>query len=227
MKGIRKFKILTITLTVCIVCLSGIVFAANSVELNRISDKITTDIHKIWTVRFNKPVDLDSLANNIQVKDLKDGSTVGVSISQGSDDKTVKVIPPSKGYTVGHDYEITVNDGIKSKIGKFLKRKAAMAFKVRDTSTVSYTATAKVVVSPMLPMFKQITISSTDNTDIKKYKIDGNKNIMNIGGSIASMVAGDNVTVSFYGSDGTTVIATATLSVSESKDNLTLKLTNK
>lgn len=62
---------------------------------------------KTWTIKFNQEVDSTSI-KNISVVDSQ-GTSVAISTSMGSDDKTVLVAPPKEGYAQGQTYNLLVN----------------------------------------------------------------------------------------------------------------------
>lgn len=234
----RKFKIWMLALIIAGFSISTIVFAdgialnnkaivsVDDNSISKISDRTVSDTHKVWTIRFNSSIDADSFANSVQVRDLTTGSTEQISTTIGEDNSSIKINPSEQGYKVGHNYEITVGKNIKSNKGKNLKKSTVMGFKVIDVASGNNTASAKVVVSPVLPMFKQITINSIDLSDVKTIKISGNDKVFNVGEAALSFVGENTTTLYFYGSDGKTVIAKGDIDVSQSRDNVTIKLTN-
>lgn len=240
---LKRFKKLISALVVSMICIPTAVFAynynndskevaqskaiaANTEEINNISSKTISDIHKEWIVRLNSAVDVNSLLNSVEVRDLTDGSKIVVTVEKGDDSSSIKIVPPSNGYTIGHSYQVTVNKKLRSKKGKNLKRTGLMQFKVVDIESGNYTAAAKVSVGTApLNMIKQITITSSNFSDVKKVKIEGNNKVYKIGETIPVFTKESSATVYFYGSDGETVISEATLDVSKS-NNSTLKLTN-
>lgn len=241
MKKLPKgFKALALAIIIGGISISTIVFAddigiikvsnkAIAVDVNNVSkmdSKTISDIHKIWTIKFNSSIDVDSFVNSIQVKDLTEGKIQQVSVAIGEDGNSIKINPPEQGYKVDHDYEILINNDIKSKKGKKLDKAGAMNFKVVDINKANYTASAKVVVSPVLPILKQITINSLNMPDIKTVKVTGSDKVFQIGETIASATSGNTITLYFYSSDGKTIVAKGEVDVSQSKDNFTIKLVN-
>lgn len=225
-QSIRKIKIAAMILFVCAFCASTLVFAYDNSDINVINDKVISDTHKIWTVKFNTSIDINSFSNSVQIKDLTDGTIQQVSVVVGDKDNSIKVNPPSQGYKTGHNYQISVDKNIKSISNKNLKRAGLMNFKVMDVNTGNYTADIKVVVSPFLPILKQITLNSVNLDDVKKIRVEGSDKVLNVGESAVSVINGNSTTIYFYGGDGTTVIAKGTLDVTRSMDNVTIKLAN-
>lgn len=249
MKGMTlKAKISIISLFLFIFSISGIALAATNSDVNIIADKTTIDKYKTWTVRFKSSVDLSSLMNAIQVRDLTTGTYVTVSINEGDDDRSLKISPPSDGYQLDHQYQIVIDKTVKSKKGASLKKTATMNFKVSnsssgsaggntgsgdnggtggstggDSGSVQYTATADVIVSSEIPLFKQVKISSTI-PEIKKYKIEDNNNMIDIGTSKFTATDKTTVKVEFYDSNGK-LLGSADLNFNESKSNIVLQIT--
>lgn len=237
----KRFNVLVLALIIGGFSISTIVFAdelginktnykvialASDNNVNKMSDKTISDIHKIWTIRFNSSIDANSFSSGIQVKDLTDGITQQTSSVIGDDDSSIKINPPSQGYKVGHSYEISVDKNIKSKKGNNLNRSGLMSFKVIDVNSGNYTASVKVVVSPVLSALKQIVINSLNLTDVKTIKVSGSDRVFNMGETIVSATNQNTITLYFYSGDGKTIIAKGTVDVSQSRDNVTIKLTN-
>ena len=200
------------------------VLAADDSDVNKINDKTITDVNKVWTIKFKDSVDLNSLANNIQVKDLTTNNILSVSTTIDDDDSYVKINPPSQGYTAGHDYQITITKDVKSKTGINLKRSSVMNFKVIDVTNGNYTVAANVVASPFLPMLKQINISSTNLPNAKKFKIEEGNKMVDIGSAIPAFV-GNNSTTVYYYSDNGDLLGKSVLDVSQSNNNIVMKIT--
>jgi hypothetical protein len=237
---------LILSVFMLIFCTSGTVMADSS-NINNISAQTTTSVLKVWTVSFSSAIDLTSVISNIQVKDLSTGVNVSVTVTAGNNDSSVRINPPSGGYTSGDNYEMTVNGGAESNTGVSLGKTTVMDFNVSasnsgggstssngsgstsaggTTSTTSYTASAEVVVSPMISIIKKITITNSSLPSTTKVKIDGNNNVYNISDPIVSLVGGNTTNVYFYNSDGTTLIATGTLDVSQSNSSASISFTN-
>jgi len=226
----KKTRVAIVVLCLCMILTSSIVFAGD-VDVKQISDKSTNDTNKVWTVSFTGNIDFDSVKNSIQVKDKTDGSKVDVTITKGDDEASVKINPPSQGYTKSHNYEIKIDKNIaKSKTLVSLNKTALMNFTVSgsdtatNTTTDNYTASANIVVAPAFPVLKQITVKSTTIPNAKKYKVNENPNMFNIGAAMVVGVAENATTVSFYDANGNK-LGEATLNVDKSLNNMTLQVT--
>lgn len=194
---------------------------------NQINDKVISNINKSWVIRFNSSIDSNSLSSNsVQIKDLSDGSSLPAVVTLGSDDHSAKINAPAQGYKLGHDYQITVDQNIKSSSGRSLKRKALMKFNVIDLSNSNYSATVDVVTSSVLPVLKQIMVNTTDIPQIKKFKIEGNDKIYSIEDKAVTALNGNTATIYFYGIDGVTVIGKGTVDVSKSNNDTKVTIKN-
>ncbi|GAA0726886.1 hypothetical protein GCM10008905_23830 [Clostridium malenominatum] len=239
MKLTKKFKYKKLSIVLCVLMvgtiqlnLQGIpnlknkAYAATNQEITKeINAKVTTDVNKIWTIRFNSEVDFYSVRDRIRVNEVYNNSTsssVPVSIEE-SGRMSVKINPPSGGYKKGQNYQITINKGAKGRDGKFLTKDNIMRFSIQGDNT----AMAKVEVSPVLDMFKVINITGTTRPDIKKYKVEGNDYIFNLGEPSVNVIKDkSSVQVYFYGSDGTKIIGKATLSISNNSYDVPLDITS-
>lgn len=224
MKKFKKYILITLTIFICMCFNSNIILASDTVK--DMGSKTITDVNKVWTVSFKAEVDIISLSGNVQITDVTTGSTFTPSISQGNDNYTIKINPPSSGYTKGHEYKLILNKFIKSQKGNNLPQTTIMTFSIEDNDSVSYDVSADVVVSPYLSVFKQITLTSQQLPEGTKFKVEGNDNIFNIGDTVRSIIGTSTVDIHFYSSDGNTEIGTGTLDVSTTNDSLNMEVTH-
>jgi hypothetical protein len=278
-------KILIMLIFLCTFCLSTSVLADGNSNINILKDKTISDIHKVWIINFNQPIDVDSFANVIQIKDLTDGTIYQMIPVIGDTEDSIKINYPGQGYTVGHSYQLLITN-IKSQDCKNLNMTTLMNFDVvaanstgssnnsniasgssaagsnngignsnsttsnsSDNSVISsnntasnsgnnsvnsvtstasnnYIASAKIVVSPILSILKQITLNSVNFPGVTKARIDGTNKVFNVGETTALVTDGTSATIYFYGDDGVTVLAKGTLDISQSTDNETINLVN-
>lgn len=201
---------------------AGISTASNTEE-KVITQKAVTDVKKVWTINFNSDVDINAIIGNVQVNEVNSGrvgAIVPVTVIPGTN-SSVEINPPSGGYKKEQVYQITVKKGAKSKKGKNLYKNNIMKF----TVTGQNTAVAKVEVSPVLSMFKSITINATTRPDITKYKIEGNDNLLNIGETSINVLDNkSSVQIYFYGTDGQTQLGKTTLNVNREINDTTLQI---
>lgn len=217
MKNLKKYALVAFAIFVCLSFTSNMVLALDA-DTKDMGSKTITDTNKVWAIRFKSEIDISSFANNVQIKDITTGNTFIPTVSEGNNTYSIKVNAPSGGYVEGHKYQLILNRGVKAKTGSTLAKTTVMTFSVGEKNGVSYSASAKVVVSPVIPIFKQITITSNNLPSDSKFKIEGNDKLFNIGSPMASIIAGSNANVYFYKNDGTTQIGTAVLDVSSSND---------
>lgn len=223
---ISRMKFSIIASAVAALVLPCTVFAYGISDINKFNDKTISNTNKAWNIKFNAKVDISSVKNSIHMKDLTDNSNLSIIPVLDSDESVVKVNAPSQGYEVGHEYQIIIDKDAKSQKGRTHKKTAVMNFKVIDVSGGNYTASAKVLTSSILPKLKQITISSINLPEVKKFKVDGSAGILDIGKTNVAVIPGNTANVYFYGQDGSTVIAEGTINVANSNNNLTIKLAN-
>ncbi|WP_027626174.1 Ig-like domain-containing protein [Clostridium lundense] len=230
-----KNKLIVITLLFGAILIAPIkVFAIDNSKLS--SKEVSKD--KIWMIRFNIKLDSNTINNSVIVKDLS-GNKINIKLKLSDDGKTILVYPPVNNYDINKEYILYVEDNIKSVNSRKLKSGAIVNFFVKDntsssgsssgssnggSSTSSINAIAKVEVSPVMKNFKVINIKSSNNSNIKKFKIEGNNNLFDIGKAALSIVNDDKVTIYFYGEDGNNLIGKGTLDVSRTADNLDIKI---
>jgi len=201
----------------------GIFSVSAEEDVNDMGNRVISNVNKIWTVKFKSPVDMDSLNNSVGIKDITDGGDVDISISAGDDENSASINPPSGGYKLSHNYKLTINKNAKSKSGQNLPKSAVLNFSVASKDNNGYTASANVTVSPVLPIFKQISIS-TDLPSAVKYKIEGNSNLFDVGSNMVLFASQDTVKVYLY-DNKQNLLGTSTLDVSTTKDNITTNIT--
>lgn len=143
-----------------------------------------------WTVEFTMPGNFNSIQGNLEVRELNGeilGPKVSTKIERGDNDKLVKIIPLDKGYEFGKTYRIIVGDGAKSQSNLNIERKVIMDFKVIN----EINATVDLEVAKAFPMFKRMTVT-TDNSNVAKFKIEGNKNYLDINKQVVTIAQNDS-----------------------------------
>lgn len=86
--------------------------------------------NKIWTVTFSQELDPSlQLDNYVSVIDSQN-NPVNVSLTYGSDGKSVIVSPAQEGYIPGGQYVLNISKGIKSKAGLLIAKSVRMQFQV-------------------------------------------------------------------------------------------------
>lgn len=214
---LKKLSIITLFIFIFTAITPYVVIAADN-DTKDMGNRIITDTNKVWTIVFKSEVDLTSLSNNVQIKDITNGNTFSPTVTAGDTAYTVKVNAPSSGYTVGHKYQLILKNAIKSKKGKILPKKTVLNFSVISKNNSDYNINVSVTVSPVWSGFKTVTINSTNLPDAKKYKLEGNGNLFDIGKQAASIIPGDTVKVSICDSQGNE-LATVDMDVSTDKSN--------
>ncbi|BAH06056.1 hypothetical protein [Clostridium kluyveri] len=224
MKRIMKKVALILTLVV-ILCVSYNTFSISAEEdFKNMGTKVISNVNKIWTVEFTSPADIDSLNNNIRIEDLTDGSISNLSASQGEDENSVEINPPSGGYKLSHNYKLVIDKSSKSKKQENLPKSVVLYFNVASKENNGYTISANVEVSPIIDIAKTITISAANLPGVSKYKIEGSNNLCDIGKSVFLFVAQDTVKVYLY-DNKQNLLGTSTLDVSTTKNNISTDIT--
>ncbi|WP_083585665.1 Ig-like domain-containing protein [Clostridium kluyveri] len=221
-KRMKKYSLIALTLFMFLCLSKGAVLAEDSDTVN-LGTRTITDVNKTWTITFNNPIEFDSVAGNVEIRDVTTGNNVPISPVQGDNRSVVIVKAPSEGYTVGHNYLITVNKNIKLESGTPLSKTTTLNFIVASKEDNEYTLSADITVSPIISVFKQITVTSTNLPGASKYKIDENNKLFDIGETMASLISEDTVKVYICDSSGN-VLGTADMDVSTTKNNISLKL---
>lgn len=218
-KIIRKAAfIITFVMIFCI--FYGGFNAVSADDYKNMGTRVISNVNKIWTLKFNIPVNINSLKNNVKIQDITSGETSNLSAFSGNDEYSAKVNPPSGGYKLNHNYKLILGNGISSKVGDKLPKSAALSFEV--TSNGKYTASASVVTSQSFPNIKKIIVSS-NLPSVSKYKVEGNNNIFDIGKTAVSIVPQNTVQILLY-SDKGNLLGTSTLDTSYTKNNISMNV---
>ncbi|NMM61600.1 N-acetylmuramoyl-L-alanine amidase [Clostridium sp. P21] len=94
--------------------------------------KSDVDTNKSWTIKFNKELNKSTVnESNFVVKD-ESGQTVPISLTIGSDNKSV-IVSPKTQYGCGKGYSLTINN-VKSVTGKQLANSEKMEFLTKSSS---------------------------------------------------------------------------------------------
>lgn len=221
-KKVKRYSLITLIMFIIIAFNNSGVLAADDSIFN-LGTRNVNDVNKTWTITFSGAIDFASIQNNIQIKDITAGEFLSITPIQGESDNTVKVAAPSEGYIVGHSYEISVNKNVKLATGICLPGTTVLTFVVLSKNSNDYIISANVTVSPVINIFKQITITSTNIPGAEKYKIEGNKNLIDIGKPVATIADGDGVKVYICDSLGN-ILGTANMDVSNTNSNMKLNL---
>ncbi|MCY6959784.1 glucosaminidase domain-containing protein [Clostridium brassicae] len=104
------------------------------------ADEISEDIDykKEWVIKFNQPVDPETINNeNIVVKDSNDNLVGGLEFVLLDNGQTVKIKAPLDGYKNNESYLLIISNNIASVKGKKMKDLKMMKFKIKKFSEES------------------------------------------------------------------------------------------
>lgn len=153
-----------------IICLL-LIFLHISVKAATFTDNQVVDTNKSWTIHFNQEVELDDLTKSgIVVTDSK-GNVANVTLTLGSDNKSVIVNAPTGGYVAEESYTLTVGKKAHSNNGKSLDQDVVEHFSIEK---------------------KKLTkddIAVQRKSMVTIYVYDGNNN--RIGGSYGFIISSD------------------------------------
>lgn len=111
---------------------------AAGLSVNSVPDKINVDVSKVWTVKFNLPVDGSTInKNNIYIKDSSGNIFNDFTVQLQKDSKSV-VVSPLRPYTAGQTYSLEINNNVKAQNGGPIIAPVTMKFTTAsNSSTVS------------------------------------------------------------------------------------------
>lgn len=153
-----KKKIFVIAFTVFFILFSYKAKAAAFI------DNQVVPADKIWTIRFNNAVCIDSnTCSDINVTDSK-GSKVEVSIIPGQDSNSIQVKPTSGKYKAGEKYTLNIGSKVHSLKNKNINNKILMHFSIQGNA-VNYKVGDAIDIPGTSQQGKII--------DIKQADVDG------------------------------------------------------
>ncbi len=135
----------------------------------------TVSSNKIWTITFNRDIDLDSAKNSIKIYEQDTSTPLEVNIINTSQD-TVQV-SPANSYVEGKDYVLVIDSSLKSIDGKVLNQGVKYNFTVEKNSSQSpadiesYSQYYNVIKSA-LDNYEDTLILNISNYDKDTYSLD-------------------------------------------------------
>lgn len=104
--------------------------AESNVTWTELDSKVTTDVNKVWTIKFSKPLNVNSVnSDTIYVKDAN-GNIVDTTLQV--ENNIVKVSPKNP-YKIGQAYTLYIGPDIQTESGKKLKTAVKFNFTVEDS----------------------------------------------------------------------------------------------
>lgn len=160
----KEYNFKTMILIAVFTLVSTLFFLPRNVLAFQINDNQIVDTSKVWNIEFTGKVGFDSITKQgITVVD-SEGTTVPVSLTLGSDNKSIKVNPPQSGYTPGESYTLTVGKSVHSQDNVSMKQDRVIHF----TANFDYT----VAVYSGVTLGTQIVIVTfPDNVDVSQYNV--------------------------------------------------------
>jgi transglutaminase superfamily protein/Big-like domain-containing protein len=157
-----------------------------------ISEQVV-ECDKNWAIKFNMPIDKDTLKNNLFVLDKKENKNISINIDCDEDSSLVNVSPVNK-YEEGKTYELILNNNIKSEEGKYLSQPVRYIFTTKISENKVYKPGDKVksyddfyeAIKYGLSNFQDNIEITIINYDPQIYSLD-----------IVNKVINDNPTIDF------------------------------
>lgn len=220
---VKKAALILAFMMICFVSYGALDVSAAE-DFKDMGNRAISDVNKVWTLQFKTPVEVSSLSNNVTMQDITDGRTINVTISAGDDENLAKVNPPAEGYKMSHNYKLTVGKNAKSKKGESLPKPAVLNFTLTSKDNNDYNVLANVEVSPVISMFKKITIVNTNLPSVSKCKIEDGKNFFDTGKTIGFFATQNTLKVYLY-DNKENLLGTSTLNVGSTQNNISMKVT--
>jgi hypothetical protein len=161
-------KYLSILCTILLLLSSFIVLTPKSAlaATTVLPSRSNVPTNKTWTITFNQALNqTQNLASFISVTDSQN-NLVSVTVSYGTDGKSVTVNPPQNGYTPGGQYVLHIGQGIASSTGSLLSDPVQMDFTIASQVTIKSVQAVNITTTagtaPVLP--STVTATMSDGT---------------------------------------------------------------
>ena len=166
----------------------------------------STDSRKIWTIKFNAPLDYSSI-NNLNVYVTDDNHNVVKTSLKQSVDRTAIQISPVNAYTLGKKYWIYITQGITSDNGKnYLVQPIVVPFTISNGPSGTPAPDEKIMLISHTYSSVLTNFTVTTSPDVFAVKInqisalyEGNNTFV-LG--LPNIAPGAKVTVTAYDSNG-------------------------
>ncbi|MCH3964378.1 MAG: Ig-like domain-containing protein [Clostridium sp.] len=179
---------------------------------------------KIWTVTFNRNVDINTAKDSIKVYESDDNSSIPVDISMDDGDKLK--ISPKEPYKEGKAYVLNIDDNLKDTNGYKLDQPVKCNFKIIRKSVGNaidindYTEYYNVVKKAIMDYDSQLVLYIEDY-DEGTYNLDVIDSIMNDSPDLRAWYERASGTI--QSEDGSSVEMTINFKYEGTKDELTEK----
>lgn len=109
---------------------------AAGLSINSVPDKVNVEPTKVWTVKFNLPVDGNTVnKSNIYIKDSAGNIFNDFNVQLQQDKKSVTV-SPLRPYVSGQTYSLEINKNLKAQNGESIIGPVTMKFTIGSSYTI-------------------------------------------------------------------------------------------
>ncbi|MBW9159201.1 Ig-like domain-containing protein [Clostridium tagluense] len=96
-----------------------------SAKVNTDSTLASVSVNKVWKIKFNNELDINSVKNNVRIIDKDTNEESNISIDFQENNKTLSV---SCKYSPNKNYTLIINKNVKSKTNKYLNSEISKDF---------------------------------------------------------------------------------------------------
>ncbi|WP_039655990.1 transglutaminase domain-containing protein [Clostridium tyrobutyricum] len=177
LKKIRHINL--IFFTALFIFIGQTVYAEGNSSLwnNGAISKVSDD--KVWTITFNRPVDINDASNYIKVYETEDDKNVDINISEK--DKNTIIVSAKDQYKNGQNYVLDVSDDLKDIYGNKLNKSVKYNFSIDNDNCIninSYNDYYNILKNALEDYRSQLVLNIQDY-DSKSYDLNVINNIMN------------------------------------------------
>jgi hypothetical protein len=188
----KKILITIIMSIVLLFIFSLPTFASTPLEVITLPAQSNVSIDKEWNIRFSTPVDINTLNDNLILKD-SNGTLFNIYPTVNPLDSTVIIVKHITPFKNGTNYILTVNSGIKSLTDKTLSKTTQLSF-----STIAKIEPTIVYVEDINKSINQSDSYSLPST-VEAIMSDSSKKQVNIVWNISTVNTSITGTQIFYG----------------------------
>lgn len=170
----RLYKFVIINIFIILLFFNESCYAAGQyIVWNNVISSVNSN--KIWTIIFNKDVDIESAKNSIKIYEQGINIPLKVNILNGS--SNTLQISPIDSYTAGKEYELVVDSSLKSVYNNQLKEGVKYNFTVdrnihQSTIDIANYSQYYDVIKSALDNYEDNLVLNISNYDKDTYSLD-------------------------------------------------------
>lgn len=158
----------------------GCLLSSTNVKAAKFQDNQVVNSQKNWTIHFNQDISFDDLSKQGIIVTDSNGNNVSITLTLEQDNRSIKVTPPSNGYTPGEHYKLFINNKIHTKTSKNITEPITLNFSIEpdtDNTIVTFKdknlekAVRNTISKPIGNLYKKDVENITTLNAVSPYSI--------------------------------------------------------